>query len=141
MKIFILKIDSKLRPLNQPFTYPKHNNDYGVEQNFYDFLMKNQYLLTDSIDEANWHYLPVYWTRWHLNHNYGTTGLDELEKMVSESIVDDSKTFTICQYDDGPLINIGQTWPAQRARANQYHPEYYLAVGQPAFRVVVPPCV
>ena len=109
MKILVLKPDSKVRPLKQPFTYPRHNNDYGVEQNFYDFLMANQYLLTDSIDEADWHYLPVYWTRWHLNHNYGTSGLDELEKMVLDSIIDESKTFTICQYDDGPLINIGQS--------------------------------
>lgn len=109
MKIYILKINSCLRPDNQPFLYPKHNNDYGVEQDFYNFITSNNSLITDDPAEADWHYLPVYWTRWHLNHDYGMLGKDILTTEVSNSIIDDLKTFTICQYDDGPLIDLGRT--------------------------------
>ena len=109
MKIYILNINSCLRPDNQPFLYPKHNNDYGVEQDFYNFISTNNSFITDDPTEADWHYLPVYWTRWHLNHDYGMFGKDTLSAEVSNSIIDDLKTFTICQYDDGPLIDLGRT--------------------------------
>ena len=104
-----MKTPEVLRPKSQKFNYPKHNNDYGVEQDFYDFLQANQEYLTNSTIEADWHYLPVYWTRWHLNHHYGNSGLQELQGYVDEVILEDSKTFTICQYDDGPIIDLGKT--------------------------------
>ena len=109
MKIYILKTPEVLRPKSQKFNYPKHNSDYGVEQDFYDFLQANQENLTNSPIEADWHYLPVYWTRWHLNHDYGNLGLQELQGYVDQVILEDSKTFTICQYDDGPIIDLGKT--------------------------------
>ena len=109
MKIYVLTIDGSLQPENQGFLYPKHNSDYGVEQDFYQFLQANPHLLTTNINEADFHYLPVYWTRWHLQHDYGRAGLDELQKLVNEAILDSNKTFTICQYDDGPIINIGKS--------------------------------
>ena len=45
MKIYILETDLKARPKNQPFSYPRHNHNYGVEQNFYDYLIKNKDIL------------------------------------------------------------------------------------------------
>ena len=107
MKIYILPMHSKFMPLKQPFKYPQHNDDYGIEQDFFIFL-KNNDLITDSPLVADWHYLPIYWTRWHLNHNYGKDGKEELELGVKKIILDDKKTFTICQYDRGPLIDLGQ---------------------------------
>lgn len=109
MKIYVLAVPSKFKPSKQPFKYPPHNDDYGVEQDFYLFLKKNQDLITDKPLEADWHYLPVFWTRWHLNHNYGKEGKEELGHEINKTIQDESKTFTICQYDDGPLIDLGQT--------------------------------
>jgi len=50
----------------------------------------------------------VYWTRWHLNHNYGAEGVEELQRYVDAAIIDDARTFTVCQYDDGPLVNVGR---------------------------------
>ena len=44
-----------------------------------------------------------------MNHDYGRTGLDDLRKYVDRAIRDDKKTFTICQYDDGPLVDLGDT--------------------------------
>lgn len=109
MKIYILPIDSKFQPKSQPFKYPKHNKDFGVEQDFYEYLTTQRNVITKELDKADWHYLPIYWTRWHLNHNYGKSGLDKLEEGVDNSMLNESKTFTICQYDDGPIANLGKT--------------------------------
>lgn len=109
MKIYILPVSSDLQPSQQGFLYPKHNSDYGVEQDFYQFLMNHPEFLTSDSSGADWHYLPVYWTRWHLQHDYGRSGLVELQDLVNAAILDDNKTFTICQYDDGPIADIGKS--------------------------------
>jgi hypothetical protein len=119
MKIFILAAPSKLRPQSQPFVYPRHNRDYGVEQDFYEYLLKSPHLLVSTPVEADWHYLPVYWTRWHLRHEYGKAGREELQESVSNVILDDTKTFTICQYDDGPLIDIGKAAQCLASRKSE----------------------
>jgi len=106
MKIHILGVPSNLQPKSQPFKYPKHNADYGVEQDFYQFLVNHQHLTVGNPHEADWHYLPVYWTRWHLLHDYGKSGKAELQELVDQAIVDGTRTFTICQYDDGPLVDV-----------------------------------
>lgn len=109
MKIYILPISSNLQPSQQGFLYPKHNSDFGVEQDFYQFLQDHPEYLAGESSSADWHYLPVYWTRWHLQHDYGRAGLDELQELINATLLDDTKTFTICQYDDGPIVNIGKT--------------------------------
>lgn len=122
MKIYKLPVDKILQPEKQPFLYPKHNSDYGVEQDFEQFMELNSHLLTDNLLEADWHYLPVFWTRWHLQHDYGSTGLEVLENAVKDVIVDEGKTFTICQYDDGPLVHLGNAiqFLASRKTASGY---------------------
>ena len=108
MKIYVIRVPPHLRPESQPFDYPKHSADYGVEQDFHEYLVKNCHLTIPDPQEADWHYLPVYWTRWHLSHNYGREGLFKLQEDTSRLILNDAKTFTICQYDDGPLIDLGK---------------------------------
>lgn len=119
MKIYIIPIEEKFRPKKQGFRYPAHNSDYGVEQDFYKYIINNKSQLTYSPNDADWHYLPVYWTRWHLNHNYGKEGLNELQIEINNKIIDDSKTFTICQYDDGPITNLGKTVQFLASRKSQ----------------------
>lgn len=109
MRIHVLSVAGRLQPERQGFRYPRHNADYGIEQDFVAYLSSHPELVTDSPAAADWHYLPVWWTRWHLNHDYGRTGVDELRAAVADVIVDDAKTFTICQYDDGPLVDLGAT--------------------------------
>ena len=109
MTVYILPIPDALRPSAQPFQYPKHNADYGVEQDFYEYATRRTDLFTKNPEQAEWHYLPAYWTRWHLNHDYGRQGVDELQRLVDGVVCDDEKTFAICQYDDGPLVNLGKT--------------------------------
>ena len=109
MKIYILPIPSKLQPNAQSLSYPQHNNDYGVEQDFYKYMKNESDLIADTADKADWHYLPVFWTRWHINHDYAKLGVAELQEEVDKVILDGSKTFTLCQYDDGPVVNLGKT--------------------------------
>lgn len=104
----MLDVPRELQPASQPFSYPAHNRDWGVEQDFLSYLQRHPEL-TASAATADWHYLPVFWTRWHLNHDYAATGLSELREHVDRAMLDDSKTFTVCQYDDGPVIDVGRT--------------------------------
>ena len=108
MKIHTLPVQRQFQPEKQPFRYPSHNNDFGVEQDFLRYLLRHGDLKSSS-PVAEWHYLPVSWTRWHLSHDYAKTGLVELQQEVDRVILDDRKTFTICQYDDGPVVELGET--------------------------------
>lgn len=107
MKVFVLPVPDVLQPGSQPFAYPAHNDDYGVEQDFLRWLTEQDSLLTSSAQDADWHYLPVFWTRWHLNHDYGREGIHELAVLVQSALRDDARTFTVCQYDDGPGVPLG----------------------------------
>jgi hypothetical protein len=107
MKIYILPVPALLLPKNQTFKYPAHNKDYGIEQDFHIWLKKQKKILTDEPSVADWHYLPVYWTRWHINHNFAANGegLVQLQEEVDKISIDDTKTFTITQFDGGALID------------------------------------
>lgn len=109
MKIYMLPVNEVFQPQSQPFLYPSHNKDYGVEQDFWMYVQKNKQLVTGNPTEADWHYLPIFWTRYHLNNDFGRTGLIELKEELDRVILDDKKTFTLCQYDWGPLVDLGQT--------------------------------
>ena len=111
LKIFILNTPALLRPEKQSMQYPLHNKDYGIEQDFYIWLKRQKNIITNNSFEADWHYLPVYWTRWHINHNFAADGegLAQLQKEIDLLIIDDTKTFTIAQFDGGTLINAGKT--------------------------------
>lgn len=111
MKIFILKVPDILQPEKQAIKYPAHNKDYGVEQDFLIWLNKHPELISTDPKSADWHYLPVYWTRWLINHGFGTNNDDlaYLQRSIDSIIIDDKKTFTISQFDGGTLVNTGAT--------------------------------
>lgn len=108
MKIFILNIPEVFTPSKQRFKYPRHNFDYGVEQDFLIFLLNNGHLLTNNPHEADWHYLPVFWTRYFIANDFQSATSIELES-INNYILNDSKTFTVCQYDDDCIVNLGNT--------------------------------
>ena len=108
ISVHILPVPPVLQPAGHPVLYPKHNKDYGVEQDFLRSLTESgEEMLTSNSDEADWHFLPAFWTRWHLNHDYAKQGREELQREVDRVVIDPAKTFTVCQYDDGPLVDLG----------------------------------
>ena len=110
MKIYVLPLSLEFQPPARKTVYPKHNKkDYGIEQDFIEYLKRNPWIVTTDPDAADWHYLPVYWTRYHVGHNYGKSGRESLQHEVTKQIIDEERTFTICQYADGPLVDLGET--------------------------------
>lgn len=108
LSVYVLPVSPQFQPSPLRTKYPKHNKqDYGIEQDFLGYL-KQSSIVTDRPDVAVWHYLPVYWTRYHVNHAYGKTGQESLQQEVVGRVLDEAKTFTICQYDDGPLVDVGE---------------------------------
>ncbi len=107
MKIFILPVPGKLQPPARNFNYPAHNPDYGVEQDFNAWILQNPQFTTANAADADWHYLPVYWTRWHIDHGFAENGrgIDELQEAVRNCIRQEERTFTISQFDGGTLLN------------------------------------
>jgi len=111
MKVYILPVPAVLQPKAQTLKYPPHNRDYDAEQDFFIWIKKQNEIITENPQEADWHYLPVYFTRWHINHNFAVDGegLQQLQDTVDKIIIDDKKTFTIALFDGGTLIRTGQT--------------------------------
>lgn len=110
MKIYILPVQPRFQLASFGNRYPSFNKDYCVEQDFLRFLLLNTEFLTNNPADADWHYLPVYWSRWHNFHGFRVeSGFPELNQEIARVMIDDSRTFTTCQYDDGPIVELGKT--------------------------------
>lgn len=96
-KIQYVPIEFQLR---HPFTYPAHNK-YEFERWFRDNCSNS-----DVTGERT--YLPILWTSYHVTHNYGQSNShrNKLQLFVS-SLPRNKKYFTVCQYDDGPMVDFG----------------------------------
>ena len=107
-RISIVGIPNWARPRRAPFRYPKYAQDYGIEQDFEAFLLYSYDHLSESHEESDFVYLPIFWTRLHLNNNYAQVGRERLQELVDpwvEAFGD--RLLTVCQYDDGPLVDLG----------------------------------
>jgi hypothetical protein len=110
VKIYIYPVPRDYQPDHQNFVWPPQNRrsgqDFGVEQNFLDWLTDSG-LVTNSISEADWVYLPVFWNRLYINvpdesGNWG--GSDRiLPKIVDECLDKGYQTFTVSEADERVL--------------------------------------
>ncbi len=107
MKVHILPVAGEFQPTQQFWRYPGHNDGYDVEQDFLAYLLGHPELLAPR-DEADWCYLPIFWTRWHMAHGYATSGLEELQREASWALAGVERAFTVCLYEDGPLVDLGE---------------------------------
>lgn len=105
MKIYLLPVDDKyyIKPRIDPFC--KHSPGYNVETQFHKFLKSSDYL-TDNPDEADWHYLPLYWSYWTLANDYGRKNREELDKYLQGIVIDYRKTFTVSEADGEPNFSM-----------------------------------
>lgn len=106
MKVYLLPIDPVYytRPRINPFC--RHSAGFNIETGFLDYLTRYN-LLTDNPKKADWHYLPIYWSYWLLNNNYGQSNRDQMQSYLNQVILDGRKTFTVSEADDEPRFDLG----------------------------------
>lgn len=95
MKIYPLTVSSEIRP-NSGFRAPAHNDDFGVEQDFSEWLFNSGYL-TAYQSEADWDYFPAYFNRLYCNHWGNRSEL--LQAEILRCVSRNRPTFTIAEYD------------------------------------------
>jgi hypothetical protein len=83
--------------VKQKHLYPE-DNKHEFERWFYDN--------TQSDEVSGRTYLPIFWTAYWCNNGYGVKekSRNNLQRFV-DSLGRDKKYFTICQYDDGPMVD------------------------------------
>lgn len=107
MKIYILPVKEEFQPPTISVVYPPHNEGFkDAEEVYLKYLYENKHLLTDNPDEARWHYLPILWTHWMVNHGFGTIDMDKLQAEISRTVIDYSKTYTIHEYAEQPKVDV-----------------------------------
>lgn len=108
-KIALAPLPPWVRPDKSPFRYPRYAQDFGIEQDFLEYLKSVYPRTVQDLNDADFVYLPVFWTRLHVMNDYGRLGLDELQAAVKPLLKSSVKMFTVCQYDDGPLVDLEDT--------------------------------
>lgn len=83
--------------VKQAYSYPE-DNKHEFERWFYDNTQP------DEITGRT--YLPVFWTAYWCNNGYGfkEKSRNNLQRFI-DSLDRNKKYFTICQYDDGPIVD------------------------------------
>lgn len=85
---------------NHPFRYPIDNS---LE---FERWYLQSFIQSDVRERL---YLPVFWTSYFCSHKFGTDprAKNALQQFIN-SLDRSKKYYTICQYDDGPLIDFGE---------------------------------
>lgn len=101
MKFYIIPIDDKYRP--DLFVPPTRINrvigNYTMEDDFYNYIINKKDILTENIEEADYYYLPIYWTKygkknkWFKNQN----DIDYIENQIKG--LNKNKIFIINSYE------------------------------------------
>lgn len=103
----MLPVGEEFQPPPLPHPYPQHNKiDFGIEQDFPIYLEHHPELVTDDPAAADWHYLPLYWTRYQVGHGFGECDHAPLQAEVKKRVLDGRRTFTIVDYSDGPFADM-----------------------------------
>lgn len=90
----------KVPTVFQPTTtvvYPPHNT-----MMFEEYFWRNAKVFTGSFI-----YLPIMWTSFYISRRYGTADMSDLQKYLNK-LDRNKKYFTIIQYDDGILQELGE---------------------------------
>lgn len=96
-KIYPVPVQYRQR---HPFPYPP-SNSHEFERWFHDTIRPDE-LTGERI------YLPIFWTAYWLKNGYGKKLRERnaLQAFVN-ALPKDKQYFTICQYDDGPMVDFG----------------------------------
>ena len=94
----IFEVPKKFMPRHTTINPPHQGNKPLIEERFYEFVKNNRIY-------SNYIYLPIFWTQYHINNNYGNN-LKEINNFITdiEKKYPSEKFFTIVQYDGGTLV-------------------------------------
>lgn len=98
MKIYKLPVQQEFQPSQQNFRMPTHGRDWGVEQDFLQWLQASGYQTLNQ-GQADWDYLPIFWNRLYINWNWGQDGLDKIHREIMRLVSRNRPTFMIAEYD------------------------------------------
>jgi hypothetical protein len=105
MKIYILPVEDEYYLLPKISPFCAHSFGYNCELDFHNYI-QHYPELTKNPDEADWHYLPLYWSYWQLSHNYGKDGREEMSEYLKKIVIDPKKTFTVSEADWEPNFGV-----------------------------------
>jgi hypothetical protein len=100
MQLRIFDVPNIFRP-KSTIPFPPHQKDPRmIEERAFEYFSRRKI-------ESNLIYLPIYWTQYHINNNYGKNR-EELIKYCDylNAKYPSEKFFTIVQYDGGLLVPI-----------------------------------
>ena len=106
MNIYIIPVNKVFQPETAKIKYPRHSSYIGVERVFYNWMKEQRAVLVQNAKEADWCYLPIFWTNYFLNHDFAKSGIEELEAECKRVLTFPEKTFTLCQYAQGPIVDL-----------------------------------
>lgn len=102
MKIYRYPVRPECQPSQQNFLWPPQNalpgSDFGVEQDFDWWLNDRPNMLVSNYKQADIMYIPIYWNRYYINHNWGKDVeflVEEIERCQEINI----PKFTIAEAD------------------------------------------
>lgn len=98
MNLRIIDVPEVFRPQSKVIHPPHQKNSSMIEEKAFNYFSKNNM-------QSNLIYVPIFWTAYHINNNYGKK-LQDL-KNFCESLdrkYPNDKFFTIVQYDGGILV-------------------------------------
>lgn len=104
MKIYVLPVGAVCQP-DEPAGFPPHHDGYGVENDLTAWFQRHPEYITLDPDEADWHYLPVFWSACNALIKMDSKK-QAVQRDVDKHILNPSKTFTVCQPPRGPLVDL-----------------------------------
>lgn len=103
-RIHLLDVPEGFQPKRAPSRYPAYAKDYGVEQDFHLFLKTSYRNIVGNPLDADFLYLPVYWTRFYMTHGVETESIQRIDQLVENFTRVGAPVFTVCQWDDGTIL-------------------------------------
>jgi len=98
MNLRIAEVPDIFKPQSKVIHPPHQKNSSMIEEKAFEYFSKSKI-------QSNFIYVPIFWTAYHINNNYGKRLQDLKDFCVSlETKYPNDKFFTIVQYDGGILV-------------------------------------
>lgn len=91
-----VSVPEQFRPAPRGPAYPPHQRGPLIEEQFHAFYLAHRDAFPPSPI-----YLPVFWTNYYVNHDYGRRQLRQLQEFLDTALDREATYFTVVQHADG----------------------------------------